>query len=345
MVRTGGVFFKTTIDFLKFYIIFQHEEKNQDAGCERKRLCAMMKNLDDHGYKKLFSNREIFRQLITGFVHEAWVKDLDFSRCELMKDSFVSKQYKSRFSDLIYKIKLRGRDFYIVVLLEFKATPDRFVALQILGYVVDFYRHLVDAQKNLKKLPPVFPIMLYNGERRWTAPVNLSALIEGSELLGKQTLHFEYFPIIENAFSKAELLKIGNIVSTLFLAEAHYNLALLERELSKLFKKRRDKQAAALFLNWFRQLALHGRLNESDYKRLEDTFYDPKEVNMLVNAIKREKKQMYNQGLEKGMEKIARMMIASGEPIEKIRRYTGLSTVAIQKLKANGQKGLALRTN
>lgn len=305
-----------------------------------------MDDIHDRGYKKLFSNREIFRQLITTFVHEPWVKDLDFSTCELVKDSFISKRYKKTFTDLLYKIKLRGRDFYIVILLEFKATPQRFVALQMLGYIVDFYRHLVDSQKRLKKLPPVFPIMLYNGERRWTAPVNLAALIEGHDLLGRRALHFEYFPIIENAFSKANLLKIGNVVSTLFLAEAHYDLALLERELLKLFEKPRDRRAVSLLLNWFRQLALHGRIEEADYKKLERTSDDPKEVNMLVNAIKREKKQMYSRGkreglekgiekgVEKGIEKIARLMWANGESLEKIKRYTGLSAEAIKKLTA-----------
>lgn len=309
-----------------------------------------MKDVHDRGYTKLFSNLEIFRELITTFVHEPWVNDLDFSKCELVKDSFLSKRYKKTFTDLLYKIKLRGHDLYIVILLEFKAVPDRFTALQILGYVVDFYRHLLDSQKRAKKLPPVFPIMLYNGKRRWTAPVNLSGLIEGEHLPGKKMLHFEYFPIIENAFGKNELLKIGNIVSTLFLAETHYDLSLLERELSRLFKKPRDHKAASLLLNWFKQLALHGRINEPDFEKLEQTSYDPKEVNMFEEAIKKEREQMYKRGLEKGLEKgmekgvergvkrIAAMMLAHGETIAKVRRYTGLSETAIKSLIAANKK-------
>jgi hypothetical protein len=66
----------------------------------------------------------------------------------------------------------------------------------------------------------------------------------------------------------------------------------LERELLALFQKSRDKKAVSLFLNWFKQLALHGKIAESDYKTLERTYYDPKEVNMLINAIKKEKKQL-----------------------------------------------------
>lgn len=55
---------------------------------------------------------------------------------------------------------------------------------------------------------------------------------------------------------------------------------------------------------------------------------------MLDEAIKKEKKKFYNQGMEKGMEKIARLLLARGEPLEKIKSYTGLSADAIKKLKA-----------
>ena len=301
-----------------------------------------MKDIHDRGYQKLFANLEIFRQLVTTFVRKPWVKDLDFSKCELLKESFVSKCYKRTFSDLIYKIKLRGRNLYIVVLLEFKATSERFVALQMLGYIVDFYRHLRESRARLKTLPPVFPILLYNGKRRWTAPLNFSTLVEGHDLLGRQALRFAYWPIIENAFSKEELLRIGNIVSTLFLAEVHYDFELLCRELAKLHARTRNKQAVSLLINWFEQLWRHGRIEESEYKTLERIHYDRKEVNMMIEAIKKEKKQLHQQGVKQGVKqgvtKIAKSMLASGEPIAKIQRYTGLSAETIRKLTAKKQR-------
>jgi len=97
-----------------------------------------MQEIDDKGYRKLFSNKEIFRQLMASFVHEAWVKELDFSRCELVKGSFVSRKYKKTFTDLLYKVKLRGRDLYVVILLEFKSAPALFVAVQMAGYIFEF---------------------------------------------------------------------------------------------------------------------------------------------------------------------------------------------------------------
>jgi len=121
---------KTFVEFSKFCVKFERKlskffweqfgrllkKAHQEKGC-------CLEEIHDRGYKKLFSNLEIFRQLIISFVHEPWVKDLNFSKCELVKGSFVSTQYKRTFSDLIYKVKLRGRDLYIVILVEFKATP------------------------------------------------------------------------------------------------------------------------------------------------------------------------------------------------------------------------------
>lgn len=100
-----------------------------------------------------------------------------------------------------------------------------------------------------------------------------------------------------------------------------------------------------MFLNWFAQLVRHGRIDEADYKKLERVYHNPKEVNMLINAIKKERKQLRNEGIaigmEKGMEKgkvlqrmeFAKLMLERGEPLEKIKGYTGLSIEAIKKIR------------
>lgn len=291
-----------------------------------------MRAYQDRGHTKLFSNKEIFRQLLTSFVKKAWVKEVDFSKCELVKGSFVSEKYKKTFSDLVYKVKLRGRDLYIVVLLEFKSEPAHFVAVQIAGYILDFYRHLLSAEKRLRKLPPVFPVLLYNGKKRWNAPREVAELVEGAALLGEYGLRCKYFPIIENTFSRQALQRIGNIVSILFLAETHFDAKRIARELEALFDKAKDKQAASLFVNWLMQLFHHGRIDEADYEKLEKVYQSTTEVSMLIEALQKEKTQLRSRGERASKLKIARAMLHNGEPVEKIKLYTGLSHDAIAKL-------------
>ncbi len=260
-----------------------------------------MMNIHDSGYKKLFSNRTIFQQLLETFVNQEWVAQLDFNNCESLDKSFISEHYKETESDLIYKIQFHDREVYIYILIEFQSTVDPFMALRVLNYITNFYMDFLVNNRGVKRLPAVFPIVLYNGEASWTAPVNLSGLIERDPPLGAFSLDFQYFLIAENQYSQEALLTIRNIVSTLFLAESHYDLDLLEVELLNLFSSEVDKEAVSLFLNWFRQLALHGRIGSSDYESLDFIYRSEEEVStMLVTALERERRQIFQNGLLEG---------------------------------------------
>ena len=217
------------------------------------------------------------------------------------------------------------------------------MALRVLNYITNFYMDYIANHKQVKKLPAVFPIVLYNGEDRWTAPVNLSDLIEQTPSLGTFALDFQYFLIAENQYSQQALLKIRNIVSTLFLAESYYDVDMLEGELLNLFSSEADKSAVSLFLNWFKQLALHGRIGSGDYESLETTYRNEEEVRtMLITALEKEKRQIYHnghiegrrEGRVEGKIETARVMLAKGMEIELIAEITNLPEAQLLQLKA-----------
>jgi predicted transposase/invertase (TIGR01784 family) len=260
-------------------------------------------NIHDSGYKRLFSNKTIFRQLIQTFVTEPWVKDLDFEQMETVDKSFVSDHYKETESDLIYRVGLHGREVYIYVLLEFQSTVDRWMAVRMLNYISNFYMDFIATGEKSDKLPAVFPILLYNGDRSWSAPVNIAELIESEPSLGQYTLNFEYFKIVEHEFSREQLLSIRNIVSTLFLTEAHYDFDLVSTEFLGLFEREEDRQAISLFLNWFRQLREHGRVDPADFAEIEESYRSTEEAReMLLTALEKEREAFRREGFEQGIE-------------------------------------------
>ncbi len=256
-----------------------------------------MTTIHDSGYKKLFSNKVIFRQLIETFVKEDWVKDLDFESCETIDKSFISDHYKETESDIVYKLKQKDKEVYIFILIEFQSKVERFIALRVLNYITNFYIDYLKSNRKVKKLPAIFPIVLYNGDGKWTAPIRFAELIEDHERLGRFSIDFEYFKIAENEYTKEDLLRIKNIVSTLFLAESYYNIGLLQEELLNLFDKESDKVAVSLFLNWFKQLSEHGGIEKVDYKSLEKIYSNREEVKaMLITALEKEKKRSIKKG-------------------------------------------------
>ena len=68
---------------------------------------------------------------------------------------------------------------YLLVLLEFQSTVDRYMAARILAYTARMYLKLIrggDLPSD-GRLPPVLPVVIYNGERRWSAALEVGETI------------------------------------------------------------------------------------------------------------------------------------------------------------------------
>jgi len=302
-----------------------------------------MASIHDSGYKILFSNRTIFRQLMESFVDQPWVKQLDFERAERIDKSFIDEEYQERESDLIYRIPWGNEEIYVYVLLEFQSTVDRLMALRVLNYVVNLYMDLTRNRTNLQKLPPIFPIVLYNGEGRWTAATDIADLLQSVPGMGEYALHFRYFNLAESDFSHERLLKIGNIVSTLFLAETRYEYKRLLVELIALFEREEDKRAVSLLVNWFRQMTLHNRIRREDYAQLHEAYRSSKEVStVFATTVEKQRQEWRKEGLEEGREEGRKAamrqtvvgMKQHGIAIEVIADVTGISIAEVEAILA-----------
>lgn len=144
------------------------------------RLVTKLPFMDhDQSYKLLFSHPEMVADLLRGFVHEDWVKHLDFSSLEKVGGSYISDDLQEREDDVIWRVRW-GQDWlYVYLLIEFQSTVDRYMAVRILVYLSLLYQDLIKTGQLTTdgRLPPVLPIVLYNGSRRWDAPVEIADLI------------------------------------------------------------------------------------------------------------------------------------------------------------------------
>jgi hypothetical protein len=129
----------------------------------------------DNGYKRLFSHPEMVEDLIRGFVREDWVKDLDFTTLERVSGHYVTRQLRSRKSDVVW----RKRWLYVYLLIEFQSTVDPWMAFRVMTYLGLFYQDLIWRRELTEgKLPPVLPLVLYNGRAPWSAARDIAELIE-----------------------------------------------------------------------------------------------------------------------------------------------------------------------
>jgi hypothetical protein len=134
----------------------------------------------DNSYKLLFSHQEMVRDLLVGFVQEPWLAELDFSTLEKVNGSYVSDDLRSREDDVIWRVRFKERWLYLYILLEFQSSVDAYMALRIMTYLGLLYQDILrqGQQPAGQKLPPVLPIVLYNGQPRWTVATDIAQLIE-----------------------------------------------------------------------------------------------------------------------------------------------------------------------
>jgi hypothetical protein len=227
---------------------------------------------------------------------------------------------------------------------------DRFMVVRVGHYVLSFWLDYRQTQKQIKLLPPVFPIVLYNGSEPWTAASALSDLLDPALALGDYGVEARYFPIIVNSYPLQRLLAEANTVSTLFIAEAHYDPALVVERLVELYDSG-DAQAASLLANWFRQMEVNKRISQEDWVLLEKEYRSREELkSMIVEAILKREEMIRLKAEAEGEAKgkaegeakgkaerdrqIAQAMHAAGYPLAEIVRILALSEAEVERLLA-----------
>ncbi|MDO9106432.1 MAG: Rpn family recombination-promoting nuclease/putative transposase, partial [Methylovulum sp.] len=176
----------------------------------------------DNSYKLLFSHPEMMVDLLKGFVNEAWVDQCDFTSLEKVSGSYVSDDLRDREDDLIWRVRWGDEWIYVYLLLEFQSTVDHFMAVRILGYLGLLYQDIIRTGelKTQDKLPPVLPVVLYNGARPWQAPVNLDPLIHPAPAgLENYRPHISYLLLDEGRYEENYLGSLKNLVAALFQLE------------------------------------------------------------------------------------------------------------------------------
>ena len=129
-------------------------------------------------YKRLYAFPEMVADLLRSVLPAAAFDALDLSTLDKVSASYVGDDYRRRRGDTVWRVDAAGRRTYVLVLLEFQSSSDATMALRVMEYTVLLYKELLHNKRaTLGDLPPVLPIVLYNGERPWSAKQDVADLI------------------------------------------------------------------------------------------------------------------------------------------------------------------------
>ena len=95
----------------------------------------------------------------------------------------IDETLHRHLSDLVWRVRLRERGeedwAYLFVLIEFQSAVDHLMALRVRTYMDLLYRGLWRERRfgAWDRLPPVLPVVLYNGASPWTAAASVEDLV------------------------------------------------------------------------------------------------------------------------------------------------------------------------
>jgi Putative transposase, YhgA-like len=160
--------------------------------------------------------------LLRGFVTAEWVHTVDLTTLERVHSSHVSDDLRDREDDIIWRVRWQEGWLYIYLLIEFQSTVYRYMAVRLMTYVGLLYEGLIRSRQltSTGHLPPVVPIVLYNGRDRWTAVQDMAALV--AEAPGGLALYrprLLYLLIDVGRYPESELAPLRNLAAALFRLE------------------------------------------------------------------------------------------------------------------------------
>ncbi|MFZ5485697.1 MAG: Rpn family recombination-promoting nuclease/putative transposase [Pseudomonadota bacterium] len=263
-----------------------------------------MSHEDDASYKLLFSAPEVVRDLVLGFIPDAWLHSLDYSTLEKMPGSYITDDLRQRADDVVWRVKADGEWMYLYLLIEFQSSVDSWMAVRIMTYVGLLYQDLIRRGEvpGGKRLPPVLPIVIYNGDAKWTAATDIATLIpKVPGLVAKYLPKLEYLLIDENQYAEADLAELKNLVAAIIRIEHPENeqalLALIDLVNELLQGNAELKRTFAI---WIRAVLLRQSKDSLVLPKVQDL----KELKMtLAERFDQWARNYEQKGIEKGIEK------------------------------------------
>ncbi|NGZ05224.1 MAG: DUF4351 domain-containing protein [Magnetococcales bacterium] len=185
---------------------------------------AVHTHASDSLYHRFFAHPEMVIDLLRGFLDPDLLAELDLENLRRHNTKFTARRGDRRRSDVVWEIPTRhGSSIFILLILEFQSETDEWMALRVDVYTGLLYQQLVSERK-LKAsygLPPVLPIVLYNGEPRWNASFSLRELIRLPEKssLWRYQPEMRYYLIDERRLAKEMLAGMPFVTAILFRME------------------------------------------------------------------------------------------------------------------------------
>ena len=288
-------------------------------------------NPHDKGYKRIFSIKKNFLDFIKKYIAFDWMMELTEKDLELIDKEFITDQFDTYESDLVYKVNTKKGSVYLFFLLELQSYNDFTMPFRLLVYItaiwLDYFKNCdKDARRKISfRLPAVIPIVLHNGERSWTASSRFKEMIDKAELFGNYVVDFEYVLVSIKNLDLSKIRQSNTLVDNIFLADKKRTRKEWTENMSELLQRIREMEKEDLneWITWFSNVIR--KLNEDERSTFIEQIRKGDEKYMCSSferLLMKENEQGEKRGRREGkIEYIIELLEEIGEPSEALKNH------------------------
>ena len=136
----------------------------------------------DQFFKISLANPKVARAFFEHYLPANIKEKVNLNVLEMQSANFIENNIGSSYADALMKTKFDGNLGYLYVLIEQQTKPDKSMPFRLLKYLVSIWDQHIKKSKKPFPLPPVYPLVFYNGKDKYNAPLDLYSLVSHPEI-------------------------------------------------------------------------------------------------------------------------------------------------------------------
>lgn len=120
----------------------------------------------DAFFVRSMSDLRVAKEVLEENLPDHLLAILDLNTLSLCKDKLVNVKLKSKFTDMLYRVKLKDseQEAFIAVLVEHQSTPQKHMPLRALYYQSEI---MLQCWEKEGVVPLIYTLVYYNGQEKW----------------------------------------------------------------------------------------------------------------------------------------------------------------------------------
>lgn len=320
----------------------------------------------DKYFRATFGNVSFASDFLKNYLPKDLTNIIDMKTLEPQKDSYLDKQLKEQFTDLLFRVNIDNRKGYIYFLFEHKSYKDRMVIFQVLKYMIEIWEAKIKEDKEKRRkaeftidgeieIPIILPLVVYHDEGKWNIKKTLGEMIpnydELSESLKKYIPNFEYLLFDLSEWKKEDIkLQSEHMISIKALSRSRHaskeEAIEILIEAINLINRTEEKDVATYYVSECIRymLSIREDITEKEMENIAEKI-SVEGGELVMSVAERLRQEGEQRGVAKGIEKgriegekrekvrTAKNLISMGLTMEQIIKATELTKKEIEIIK------------